>query len=219
MPSTVQVIPVELPGRGTRVKEPPFVRLSSLIEELAEAIQPLLDAPFAFFGHSMGALIAFELTRHLERKYGVDPQILFVSGRRAPQIPDASPVTYNLPREELIKELYRFEGTPKEVLDNAELMEFMLPVIRADFQLIETYEYLDGMPIRCPIIAFGGLQDYEENRYLIVQWKHQTTSRFRLHLLPGNHFFIRSSEAPLLKLLARELQELIFSSQLSNTSS
>lgn len=198
------------------MKEAPFVSMPSLVEAMAEAIEPFLNTPFAFFGHSMGALIAFESARYLKNKLGVAPQILFVSGRRAPQVPDPSAIAYNLPKEELIEELFRLEGTPKEVLENTELMEIMLPIIRADFQIVQTYEYVDGKPLQCPITAFCGLQDHEENRYLTVQWKSQTISRFALHLLPGGHFFIRSAKAQLLEMITRELHALNFSGKTSS---
>src|SRR5262245_37238763 len=97
VPSTVRVISVELPGRGARLHDPPFTSLPTLIEELEGVIWPLVDKPFVFFGHSMGAIIAFELARSFRRKYDREPQILFVSGRRAPQVPKGEPVTYNLP--------------------------------------------------------------------------------------------------------------------------
>jgi medium-chain acyl-[acyl-carrier-protein] hydrolase len=161
LPPTVQVMPVELPGRGSRSKETPFVNLPLLIEVLAEVIPPLLDTPFVLFGHSMRAVIAFELPQCLRRKYDREPQTVFVSGRRAPQIPDSDPVSYNLPKEEFRQELGRLEGTPKEVLEHAELMEMMIPLLRADFQLIHTYNYVADTPLRCPITVYGGLQDHD----------------------------------------------------------
>jgi medium-chain acyl-[acyl-carrier-protein] hydrolase len=209
LPPTVQVIPVELPGRGARFREPPFVSMPAMIEALAEAIIPLLDKPFAFFGHSMGAVIAFELARRLHRDYDRRPQALFPSGRRAPQIPDTGPTTYDLPKDEFVEELRRIGGTPKEVLEIVELLEIMIPLLRADFQLIQTYEYIAGAPLRCPIIAYGGLDDDEETRDLLSEWKEQTGSRFKLQMLAGDHFFLHSSETLLLKLLARELSEVI----------
>lgn len=208
LPPDVQVIPVELPGRGTRLKEPPIVNLVTLIDVLAEVVFPLLDAPFAFFGHSMGSIIAFEMARRLRGQYGREPETLFVSGRRAPQAADRSPVTYNLPTNEFINELHKLDGTPKEVLENAELMELMLPLLRADFQLVQTYEYCPDIPLKSPIIAYGGLQDSEEIRDLLSLWGEQTSSSFRLHMLPGDHFFLRSSQDLLLRLLARELHEI-----------
>lgn len=209
LPPTVQVIPVELPGRGARFKELPFTSMPALIEVLAEMIMPLLDTPFAFFGHSMGAVIAFELARCLRSEYDRRPQSLFPSGRRAPQIPDTDPITYDLPRDEFIEELKRIGGTPKEVLEHAELIEIMIPLLRADFQLIQTYKYVADAPLRCPIIAYGGLEDDEETRDLLSGWKEQTSSRFKLQMLAGDHFFLQSSEALLLRFLARELSQMI----------
>jgi len=206
LPPTVQVIPVELPGRGARLREPPFVGLPALIEELEAVIWPLLDKPFVFFGHSMGAIIAFELARFLRRKYGHEPQALFVAGRRAPQILKREPVTFNLPKDAFIEELIKLEGTPKEVVEHVELMELMIPLLRADFQLVQTYEYITDTPLQCPIIVYGGLQDYETPREMLLPWKELTCSRFALHMLPGDHFFLRSSQAQLLGMLAGELR-------------
>jgi medium-chain acyl-[acyl-carrier-protein] hydrolase len=212
----VQVIPVELPGRGARLQEPPFVSLPALINELEDAIQPLLDSPFVLFGHSMGAIIAFELGRSLRRKYGREPQALFVAGRRAPQAPDDEPITYNLPKDKFIEELIKLDGTPREVIEHAELMELMLPLLRADFQMIQTYEYLAETPLSCPITVFGGLQDIETPREKLLPWKELTCSRFALHMLSGDHFFIRSSQSHLLRLIARELNDVFALYPLNN---
>jgi medium-chain acyl-[acyl-carrier-protein] hydrolase len=213
LPSTVQVIPVELPGRGNRLKEHPFVSLPRLTDVLAETMLPLLDSPFAFFGHSMGAVIAFELARCLRRQQAPEPQAIFVSGRNAPQISDPDPVTYNLPKDEFIEELGKLDGTPKEVLEHAELMELMIPLLRADFQVVQTYEYRAEPPLRCPIIGYGGLQDRDVTRDLIQPWEEQTSSDFGLHMLPGDHFFIRSSQPLLLGLLSQDLNRIIVRSR------
>ena len=207
LPPNVQVVSVELPGRGARMQEPPFVSLPDLIDNLREVIWPLLDKPFAFFGHSMGAIIGFELARALRRKYCVEPQTLFVAGRRAPQIPNSEPVTYNLPKDEFTKELIELDGTPKELLEHEELMEMIIPLLRADFQLIQTYRYLVEPPLKCPIIAYGGLRDRHATREKLILWKELTSSRFSLSMLPGDHFFLRSSQVQLLGLIANELQE------------
>lgn len=216
LPSTVQVIPVELPGKGARLKETPFVSLPALIDDLSGVILPLLDTPFVFFGHSMGAVIAFELAHSLRRKYNREPQAIFVSGRRAPQIPDGDPVSYDLPKEEFMEELSRLDGTPREVLEHAELMEMMIPLLRADFQLIQTYNYVADLPLRCPIIVYGGLQDHDVSREMLLPWKELTSSRFALHMLQGDHFFLRSSQTLLLGLLSGELHEVIESSRMNN---
>jgi surfactin synthase thioesterase subunit len=204
----IHVVSIELPGRGTRLKEPSFTNLPSLIDVLSDALIPLLDTPFGFFGHSMGALIAFELARRLRHQHTCEPQFLFVSGRRAPQFPDDAHVTYDMPRDDFIAELHRRKGTPREILEHEELMQLMMPTIRADFQLIQTYEYLPSAPLRCPITAFGGLQD-EVTRDLLLPWEEQTSSSFALHMLPGDHFFVRSSQTQLLELLSRDLQKVL----------
>jgi medium-chain acyl-[acyl-carrier-protein] hydrolase len=205
LPSNIQVIPVELPGRGARMQEAPFVSLPDLVDNLGEVIGPLLDRPFALFGHSMGAIIAFELARALRQKYDVEPRALFVAGRRAPNIPNSEPITYNLPKDEFMKELIELDGTPREVLEHEELMEMIIPLLRADFQLIQTYQYSAGPPLQCPIIAYGGLQDRHVTRETLMFWKEHTSSRFSLSMLPGDHFFLRSSQVQLLGLMAREL--------------
>src|ERR1051325_10798789 len=165
LPYDVEVCLVQLTGRGSRLMETPYKRVGPLVEAVAGAIQPLLDRPFAFFGHSMGAIICFELARHLRRQRpDTQPAYLFVSGRRAPQFPDTDRVTYDLPEPELIAELRRLHGTPQEVLEHPELMRLMLPLLRADFELVQTYEYTPEPPLGCPIAVFGGLQDYEVPR-------------------------------------------------------
>ena len=213
LPPVVKVVPVELPGRGTRLPEPPFVSMPALIDELKEVIRPCLDGPFVIFGHSMGATIAFELARALRREGGREPQAIFVSGRRAPQLPRRGPVTYNLPQAEFIAELLEMKGTPKDILEHAELMEIMIPLLRADFQLVQTYEYLAETPLRCPIIAYGGLQDPDASPDKMSLWSEQTSAGFALHTLPGDHFFIRSSQSQFLGLLAQDLCELIVRSR------
>jgi medium-chain acyl-[acyl-carrier-protein] hydrolase len=209
LPSDVQVIPAELPGRGPRLQESPFLSVPALIDDLLVAILPLLDKPFVLFGHSMGAVIAFELSRALCRRHNRGPKALFVAGRRAPQVPSSEPATYHLPKGEFIKELIELDGTPKEVIENDELMEVMIPMLRADFQLTQTYEYSVAPPLRCPITAYGGLQDHHVPRETLLPWQDMTSSKFSLHMLPGDHFFIRSSQDLLLRSLARELREVI----------
>lgn len=211
-PSAIEVISVELPGRGGRLSEPALKSLPPLVDLIADAMLHLLDRPFAFFGHSMGALIAFELARHLQNNRGCQPQILFASGRRAPQIPMNEPTLHDLPKDEFISELRRMAGSPDEVLQNSELMEIMIPLLRADFQLNEDYIYLPGAPLGCPITAFGGLKDVDETRELLLQWKELTASGFALHMLPGDHFFLRPSQTQLIELVTRDLRNVMASS-------
>lgn len=200
--------PVQLPGRGTRLREQPFTSFEPLIEALSEALLPYLRQPFAMFGHSMGATIAFEFARKLRRSSGPSPLRLFVSGRSAPTIPYRGLPTHTLPDAEFIEELRRLNGTPRGVIENAELMELMLPLLRADFGLIQTYVYKPEPPLLCPITAIGGVQDEEVSRSDIQEWREQTSS-FSLKMIAGDHFFVQTAGAVLLEFLSRELHELM----------
>jgi medium-chain acyl-[acyl-carrier-protein] hydrolase len=207
LPIDVEVCALQLPGRGKRLREPMHTRMSTLCEAVLPAIKPLLDKPFMFFGHSMGAMIAVELARLLRRERQPLPSHLFVSGRRAVQVDDDETRTYDLPEAEFIQELIRLNGTPREVLEHRELLELMLPLLRADFELIQTYEYSPEPPFAFPITAFGGLEDEEVSREQLDAWREQTTSTFKLHMLPGDHFFIHSAQDRMLRILSEELSK------------
>jgi medium-chain acyl-[acyl-carrier-protein] hydrolase len=204
LPRDIEVCPIQLPGRGTRLTEPPFTKLPCLIEALVRALDPLLDKPFAFFGHSLGALIGFELARQIRRQYGLHPVRLVASAGRAPQIPHRASPIHTLPDKEFLAELRRLNGTPRELLDHEELMEVMLPILRADFALYETYLYSTEPPLNCPISAFGGLQDRRVNESDLEAWRSQTSASFSLRMFPGDHFFLK--EPLLLRALSQELQ-------------
>jgi medium-chain acyl-[acyl-carrier-protein] hydrolase len=204
LPREVEVCPIQLPGRGARLTEPPFTKLSCLIEALVRALDPLLDKPFAFFGHSLGALIGFELAREIRRQYGVHPVRLFASAGSAPQIPHRTPPIHTLPDNEFLAELRRLNGTPRELLDHEELMEVMLPILRADFALYETYLYSTEPLLNCPISAFGGLLDRRVNESDLEAWRSQTSASFSLRMFPGDHFFL--NEPLVLQALSQELQ-------------
>jgi medium-chain acyl-[acyl-carrier-protein] hydrolase len=204
---TTEVCLAELPGRAMRLHEPPFTRLPPLVKALGQAIIPHLDKPFAFFGHSMGALIAFELTRYLRSEGRQGPVHLFVSGRGGPGIATTERARYDLPEPEFIEEIKRLKGTPKEVLEHEELMELMVPLLRADFGICQTYQYVSEPPLDCPISAYGGLQDENVTKEHLESWQEQTGDHFDLHVLPGDHFFIHSAEPLLLRLLNAALSK------------
>ena len=206
LPADVEVCPVQLPGRGTRLMEPPFTRLPPLIQALAQALFPLLDKPFAFFGHSLGALVSFELARHLRRQYAAQPVRLFISADRAPQIPNRDPAIHSLPEGEFLVEMCRLNGTPREVLEDEELRQIMLPLLRADFAVYETYGYSTEPPLNCPISAFGGLQDHRVSRGDLEAWRDQTSVSFSLRMFPGDHFFLNTTLPVLLRVLSQELR-------------
>jgi medium-chain acyl-[acyl-carrier-protein] hydrolase len=206
LPADVEVCPIQFPGRGTRLMETPFTQLPPLVQALARALVPLLDKPFAFFGHSLGALVGFELARQLRRQSGVQPVHLFVSADRAPQIPHPDRPIHALPEGEFLAELHRLNGIPGKVLEEAELMQIMLPILRADFAVYETYAYSTEPPLNCPISTFGGLQDRRVSRGDLEAWRAQTSGAFSLRMFPGDHFFWNTTQPLLLQALSQELR-------------
>ena len=184
----------------------PFTRLEPLVQVLADGLAPLLDRPFAFFGHSMGTLVAFELARHLRRQSGVEPTRLFVSAGRAPQTAARGRLMHTLPEEELLDALRRLSGIPQAVLEDKDIMRIMLPVLRADLAVYETYVYLPERPLACSISSYGGLSDQRVSRDDLEAWRSQTSASFSLTMLAGDHFFLNASRPLLLQALSVELQ-------------
>ncbi len=197
----VELYLIQLPGRERRLSEPAFTRIEPLIQELKYAILPYLHKPFAFLGYSMGSLLAFELTRHLCQENKIYPQHLFVCARRAPQLPATKPPIHKLSDAVFLEELRKLNGTPKEILANDELMALFIPTLRADFAVIETYNYYDREPLNCPITAIGGSEDTEVSHEDLEAWNLQTNASFNLHILPGDHFFLHSATSRLLQII------------------
>lgn len=201
----IEVCPIELPGRGSRLFETPLTRMEHLIEKLATVVVPYLDKPFAFFGHSMGGLVSYELACLLKQKFEQIPVHLFVSGCLPPHLFATRKPIHALPESNFLQELYRLKGTPKEILENAELMQLLLPSLRADFAIIETHIHRSKVALECPITAFDGLQDPEVNVDSVKAWSKLTNSFFSQHMLPGDHFFLHSSQNLLLDIIANKL--------------
>jgi medium-chain acyl-[acyl-carrier-protein] hydrolase len=208
LPSNIEVCAIQLPGRGMRLSEPPFTKLESLIESLAPVLRPFLDKPFAFFGHSMGGMISFELARALRLRFGLEPACLFIAGRQAPPIQDRTAARYDLPEPEFLEQVRCLNGTPPEILAQPELMRLLVPLLRADFELCQTYVYKPGPPVDCPMFIFGGVKDAEVSQEELEGWRPHTTGAFSLRMLPGDHFFIQSAQAQLLEMVSEELRQL-----------
>ena len=206
LPPEVELCSVQLPGRESRLMETPYAAMPELVEKLYEVLLPFFDRPFAFFGHSNGAIMAFELTRLLRRRGKPMPLHFFPSGRPGPQIPDPNPPIHALPEADFHRELRRFKGTPEEVLQNAEIMQLITPMLRADFSLSETYRYTPEPPLDLPISAYGGRTDDEVSEEEVSGWREQTTAAFEQHMFPGDHFFINGDRDAVLEVLARELR-------------
>ena len=207
LPPTIEVWPLQLPGRETRLKEGLLTNLDAIIEALIPAMIAHLDKPFSLFGHSMGALIVFELTRELRRRNLQLPLKIFVAGKRAPHLNNTNPVIRHLPNDELKSELKSSYGSPTlmKAEDADQLMELMLPVIRADLEVLDTYNYTSEPPLEIPVCALGGIDDWAADPNDIRAWGKHTISNFNFYILPGDHFFLNASREELLKILCKEL--------------
>lgn len=205
VPPEIEVCALQLPGRETRLREPLFTSLPSLIHTLTDVLTPSFDRPFAFFGHSMGALICFELTRELRRLRRPVPKMLFVSARNAPQMVDPDPPVHQLPEPEFIEELRTFNGTSEAILQDPDLLRMVIPILRADFAINETYAYTDEAPLDLPITVFGGVDDHAVDEDGLRAWEQQTSSTFRLRMFPGNHFFLNSVQPMLIQSIVQQL--------------
>lgn len=205
LPEDIEVCPVYLPGRESRFNEPAFTHVSSLVRVLAHVLRPYLDIPFAFFGHSMGALISFELARYLRQAHMSEPKHLFVSAHRAPQLPDMRASLHHLSDAAFLERLAQLGGTPQEILQQTEFMQLMLPTIRADFTLCEDYTYHAELPFTYPITAFGGIDDKTVSEQELQAWREQTQSDFTLHMFLGDHFFLREHMRELVQYISAYL--------------
>lgn len=201
----IEIWALQLPGRESRWGEPAQSHMASLVSSLVKDLESLFVPPFAFFGHSMGALIAFELTHELQRRGKPGPMRLLVSAARAPQIPDPEEPLHARSDEEILSALRRLDGIPKQLFEHAEVLQLLLPTIRADLQLCETYEFCERAPLECPISVFGGDQDVKVPRVFLEPWRYHTTQGFRLRTFPGGHFYLTSASTELLDAVLQDL--------------
>ena len=206
LPTNIEVRCLQLPGHGGRFREPLIDHIEPLIDTLTPAIVDLLDLPYAFFGHSMGALVAFELTRELQRKGRSLPRVLAVSGRNAPDVIDVDPPLHVMPDSELVTELRRINGTDEGIFENADLLSLVLPVIRADIRLCETYAYENKGLLTIPISVFAGMDDGDLTQTGIEAWRNHTTGPYSITMYPGDHFYINSNTAEVVERLVTEFR-------------
>lgn len=207
---TIEVCPIQLPGRGMRMIEKPYTSFQQLIDALGPALIQECQQdqrPFAFFGHSLGGVVAFEVARYLAAHASPMPQRLIVSGCDAPQFPSPSKNLHLLSDDDLIKALAEYNGSPPEVLAHRELMRLLLPCIRADFCVSESYEYQNTPPLSIPITVFAGKQDPHVSGSDVIEWRKETTAACRLQWFEGDHFFINPERDLLLQSIAAELSE------------
>ena len=205
---TAEVLAVQLPGRAGRIGEMPFRRIDEAANALAEVVEPFTAQPFVFFGHSMGGLLAFETARVLRRRGGPEPLHLLVSARRGPRISEREAAVSALADDAFVGEIRRrYSAIPDEVAREPELMELLLPMLRADFEMLETYQYVGGEPLRCPITAVAGENDTRATLELRRPWTEETEGAFDIQTFPGGHFYFEgaSAEAPVVSWLKERL--------------
>ena len=209
LPEGIEVCSIQLPGRGTRFKEQAYTSMGPLLADIEQAIAPKVDVPYAFFGHSMGAQLAFELARRLRKSGAPDPKCLFISGRKAPQLKARRKPIHDLPEPEFREQLKQLNGTPQAALDDPELMDLVSPILRADFKTIETWQFEPSEPLEVPLVVMGGNRDKHVSLDDLEEWRAITRGPFSLELFSGDHFFLNQSTDALLHSLNRSLAGLL----------
>jgi medium-chain acyl-[acyl-carrier-protein] hydrolase len=204
-PPWLQVCPIELPGRGWLSSEPLPISLSKLAHEISSALYRYTDVPYAIFGHSMGALLAYEVASHLESSGRLQLRRLFVSGSRAPFVSHKEPRVSDLPDAEFWEHIRDLQGTPEEILAQPDLIELLLPVLRSDFALCEQYRLQHAYFLQAPVTALSGEQDKRTLIKDVQMWGRLTTGGFRCLEFSGGHFFLKESESAVISAVCNEL--------------
>lgn len=194
MPAHVEVAAVLLPGRESRLREKPLDSMAALLQALLPALMPELDRPFAFFGHSMGALLAFEVARALVQSGRPAPARLMASGRCAPHLADGDAALHALDDDAFVAAIdRRYGGIPAQILQDREVLEMLLPSLRADMAAIESYRHHGDAPLPCPIAAFGGSSDARTTLDKLQAWQLHSTEPVTARHFPGGHFYFNDA--------------------------
>jgi medium-chain acyl-[acyl-carrier-protein] hydrolase len=205
LPDFIEVWPIQLPARGRRVSEPPFRQVGQIVDAIEKELLDRVETPYAIFGYSMGALMAFELARRGDQ-VGKPPVQIFVGARGAPHLKHGTD-TFLLPDDEFIAELRRIQATPEEILSDPDLIQFFLPTVRADFEIAQGYRFTEAPRISCPITAFGGQTDADVLPQHMEPWGMHTNAGHAVHLYPGGHFFLNEAKREVLNTIAAELSK------------
>ncbi len=210
IPPQVELVAVQLPGRGGRLREPPVASITTLVDQLTPELLPYLDRPYAFFGHSMGAVLAVEVARALMKAGREGPAHLLLSARRPPHLPRLEPDLHRLPDDAFLKLLgARYGGVPPEVLREPELLALFLPALRADITALETFQSPNAQPMPCSITAYGGDEDRLVTLDQLRGWRGYTNGPFRVKQFRGGHFYLHSARDELLSDIAQALNPMI----------
>lgn len=207
IPNAVELIAVQLPGREYRLTEPLLTDMGQIATALVEILPPLLDKPFVFFGHSMGALLGFDVIRSLRARGLRQPELLIASGRNAPQFRWRDAGTQALPDDEFIAAVRDYNGMPEALLAEESMRELWLPRLRADLTVSAMYEYVEQRPLDCPIVVMFGADDGLVSDAGLQGWLTQTTGSVRFFRYPGSHFFLHSANQLVLAKVHAELED------------
>jgi medium-chain acyl-[acyl-carrier-protein] hydrolase len=207
---SIELIPVELAGRGLRYASPPYGTMDEAIEDVYNTVREHLEdpLPYAFFGHSMGSVIAYELSHRIRRLDGKEPLHLFVSGRWAPNIIKQNSINYDMSRDDLKEEMLRLEGTQEDLFENDRLMDAFIPVLKSDLMILEKYQYhAKEVKLSTGITAMTGIRDASITHRELLEWQKHTEGEFKLCKFGGGHFFINDSREAVLKCINTKLAE------------
>lgn len=209
LPDWIDVAAVVMPGSKQRKDETMPVRMGMLVRELANGIKPELDLPYALVGSCTGCLIAFELSQFLRKRGFRTPDHLFVTNCRGPHLPDRDDPIHKYDDEQLRKELGRLGGTPPEILNHPHIMSILGPILRADFELAETYIYRDLPPLEHSITSFSGAKDEVVTQEECAAWEQHTTDKFKHVTLSGGHYLVEDTVQDLCSIIASTCKEII----------
>ena len=202
----LEAILIQPPGRETRLAEAPLRSMDSLVAAIADALADFLDRPFAFYGHSLGAKAAFETARELRRRRLPAPAHLYAAACPGPSLPWHHPPLRALPDTELLSELQKlYGGVPREVAADPDLRALLVPALRADLTIVETYRYNDEEPLAIPVTCFTGSDDHMTPESDVLAWRRHSSAAFRLRTFPGDHFFPAAARKSILELIASDL--------------
>jgi medium-chain acyl-[acyl-carrier-protein] hydrolase len=206
LPPDIELCVPVLPGRDARVAEAAIPEMGPLVDSLIGQMAPRLTLPYAMFGHSMGAFVAFDLAHEIVRRGVAGPFHLFVSAQRGPRLPYPETPIFHLPDDRFLAGVIaRYKNIPKPVMEQQDFMRVLLRILRADFTIVEAYTYRAQSRLACPITVFGGSDDDRITAGQLEAWSMETSDRCTIHLVSGGHFFMDSARAQLLALIRQEL--------------
>ncbi|MEV6908773.1 alpha/beta fold hydrolase [Amycolatopsis sp. NPDC051071] len=205
LPPEIELVAVQLPGRQNRIMEDPFTETGPLVRVLAQALRPVLDGSYAFFGHSCGAVMAYELTRVLRGRGAAGPDHLFFSAQPAPRLFDQVPRLHDLTDDEFREQVAELGGLDPEIAEDEDVMDALLPTLRADFEMWEQHPVADGEPLDIPITVLSGREDPRAPGTTVEGWREHTTGPFHAEYYPGGHFYFLDAAAEVVGFLGQSL--------------